>query len=46
MVLQIVFEATRGQSVTGDIAIDDIRVTIGRCGGKREGQWRRREREV
>lgn len=32
--LQIVFEATRGKSFTGDIALDDIKYTNGRCGEK------------
>lgn len=34
LMLQIVFEATRGKSSTGDIALDDIRYIPGRCGEK------------
>lgn len=34
LMLQIVFEATRGKSYSGDIALDDIKYTPGRCGEK------------
>lgn len=29
--LQIVFEASRGSSYTGDIAIDDVQAVVGAC---------------
>ena len=31
---QVVFEGRRGQSYTGDIAIDDVSFTASTCGGK------------
>ena len=32
--LQIIFEGITGSSYTGDIAIDEVKVTEGRCPGK------------